>query len=176
MTTLSLCKPAVEFAAEYQAFVRESIATDGDYRWNNAELALEDFAAYVQELHEESQGIGLPDGVPPQQTYFVVINEDTVIGEMRYRPTITEPYEDVNGHLGLNLRPGYRSQGYGHIALQIMFDIARQDGLDGLFIPITGENVPSKGVTTKNGGKLIKTIEAEDGGDPTFCYWIDLTS
>lgn len=176
MSKITLCKPAVKFAEEYQSFIKESIEVDGDYPWNNASVALADFAAYIQELDEESAGIDLPEGVPPQQTYFIVLNDTAVIGEMRYRPTITEPYEDMNGHLGCNLRPAFRSQGYGNTALQLVLDIARADGLDSVFIPIEGENIPSKGVVAKNGGKLIKTIPADNPEKTSYCYWIDLTS
>lgn len=174
MPNIKLRNPDIKFAAEYQAFVSESIEVDGAYPWNNATRALANFAAYVQELNEESAGIGLPEGVPPQQTYFIVLDETTVIGEMRYRPTIVEPYEDMNGHLGCNLRPAYRSKGYGHIAVQLVLDIVRADGLTGVFIPIEGENRPSKGLVLKNGGQLVKTIEADEAdGQSTYCYWID---
>lgn len=174
MTTqpnIQLQRPDVRFADEYQAFVRESIAADGGYPWNNAELALNDFAAFVAELSDEAAGRNLPDGVPPQQTYFIVLDDAVVVGELRYRRDIDPPYEVHNGHIGCNVRPNQRGQGYGTLALRLALDIARQDGLDGVLLPIEGDNAPSVRVVSKHGGTLQKVVA---GDQPVYCYWVDL--
>ncbi len=52
---LRLVKPSLEFEAEYAAMVREFLATKESW-FNNFELALADFPAFVQELARRSAG------------------------------------------------------------------------------------------------------------------------
>jgi hypothetical protein len=63
---------ALHHGAAYVAMVAEHLASIEGYPYNNYPLAQVDFAAFVQELNDEAQGIGLPDGIPPQRTYVLV--------------------------------------------------------------------------------------------------------
>ncbi|MGH2496840.1 MAG: hypothetical protein ACRDIV_19220 [Ktedonobacteraceae bacterium] len=49
---LRLVKPSLDFGAEYTAMVREFLST-GEAWFNNFELALEDFPAFVLELQDD---------------------------------------------------------------------------------------------------------------------------
>lgn len=172
--SLTLEFPALRWQDEYLALLDESIAVDGRYPYNNVPLAQSDFAAYVQELEDEANGINLPPGIPPQQTYFLVKDGTPVIGEFRFRPHVEPPYEKRNGHIGYNLRPRYRGQGYGTHALALLLDEARRRGLSGVQIPIDGDNPASKRIAEKNGGVLQKQVTDPDTGVVTYCYWIAL--
>ena len=173
--SLVLELPALKWQAEYLALLAESRAADGDYPYNNVPLAQVDFAAFVQELADEALGNGLPPGVPPQQTYFVVLASTTVIGELRFRPVVDPPYERWNGHIGYNLRPRYRGQGYGTRALALVLVEARRRGLPGVQVPVEEPNPASARIVVKNGGVLAKRVTDPDTGRVTACYWIDLT-
>lgn len=172
---ISLEIPNTAWQDEYLAMINESFETDGRYPYNNVPLAQTDFAAFVQELDDESKGINIPPGIPPQQTYFVVKDKTTVIGELRFRPHVDPPYEERNGHIGYNLRPRYRGQGYGTRALALILDEARRLGLSGVQIPIEGHNPASVRITEKNGGVLERVVTDPATGETTACYWIDLT-
>jgi predicted acetyltransferase len=171
---LKLVKASEEFQTEYLAMIAESIEADGHYHYTNLPLAQSDFPAFIKELEDEAVGIGLPEGIPPQQTYFLIQDDKTVIGEFRYRPKVQLPYETMNGHIGYNLRPACRGKGYGTEALKLMLEMARSDGLAGVQIPIEGDNPASKRIVVKNGGYLEKTVVDEESGESTFCYWVDL--
>lgn len=56
---LELVKPSLVFEAEYTAMVRESLQTNESW-FNNFPLAQSNFSAFVRELEDEAQGIGLP--------------------------------------------------------------------------------------------------------------------
>jgi len=172
---LTLEQPSLVWQDEYLAMIAESLAVDGRYPYNNVSLAQADFGAYVQELEDEARGINLPPGILPQQTYFVVKDHTTVIGELRFRPEVAPPYEERNGHVGYNLRPRYRGQGYGTRALALILDEARRRGLPGVQIPIEEPNPASVRVTEKNGGVLDKRVTDTTTGATIGCYWIDLT-
>lgn len=171
---LTLEIPGAVWREEYQALLAESLAADGRYPYNNVPLAQADFLAFVQELADEAAGIGLPPGIPPQQTYFLVLDGATVIGELRFRPEVEPPYEERNGHIGYNLRPAYRGRGLGTRALALVLDEARRRGLTGVQVPIEGDNPASRRIVEKNGGVLEKVVVDPDTGVRTSCYWIDL--
>ena len=170
---LKLVIPDNSHAEEYNRMVQESIQIDGSYPYNNIDLAESDFPAFVQELAEEAEGINLPEDIPAQQTYLLLLDDKTVIGEFRFRPEVKQPYEDYNGHIGYNLRPDYRGKGFGTIGLKLMLGIARKQGLRMVQIPITGENPASVRIVEKNGGRLDKTV-TDESGEKTACYMVTL--
>ncbi|GCE24123.1 GNAT family N-acetyltransferase [Dictyobacter kobayashii] len=156
---LELIKPSIEYSAQYLAMVDEGIETGEGYGYNNVELAREDFAAFVQELEDESQGIGLPTGLPAQQTYFLLKEGQMVVGEIRFRPAITPPYEKYNGHIAYNIRPSQRGKGYATRQLALVLQEARKLGLPFVTLTVENDNPASVRVIQKNGGKLLQTIE-----------------
>ncbi len=170
---LRLVKPSLEFEAEYAAMVREFLSTREAW-FNNFELALADFSAFVQELHDEAQGIGLPPGVVPQQTYWLANEEQTLLGEIRLRPHLTPPFEQHNGHIGYNTRPLQRGKGYATCQLALILDEARQLGLSRVMLTIDGDNPASVRVIEKNGGWLDWQRVDPETGEMRSCYWIEL--
>ena len=192
--TLELVKPSVEYSHEYLAIVNEFMQENGEYSYNNAELARKDFTQFVRELEEEAQGIGLPDGIPPQQTYLLLKDGTQVVGEIRFRPILTPPYERYNGHIGYNIRPSQRNRGYATHQLALLLDEARRLQLAGISLTIDSDNPASERVIEKNGGTLLRSIENpvkvrvvvnDDDelqvvdvvrtGEKVDLYWIDLT-
>lgn len=170
---LGLVKPSLAFEAEYTTMVREFLAT-GEPWFNNFPLALEDFSAFVQELQDEAQGIALPPGVVPQQTYWLANEEDTLLGEIRLRPHLTPPFEQHNGHIGYNIRPSQRNKGYATCQLALVLDEARQLGLSRVMLTIDGDNPASVRVIEKNGGRLDWQRVEPETGETLSCYWIEL--
>src|SRR5579859_8144602 len=174
LETLTLTRPGVALGAAYLAMVDECIAAGEGYPFNNVDLARADFAAFVRELEDEARGIGLPPGIAPQQTYLLVEDGTTVVGEIRFRPTITPPFEAQHGHIGYNIRPSARGQGYATRQLALLLDEARQLGLAGVMLPVEGENPASARVIEKNGGKLVREFADPDSGETVRCFWIAL--
>ena len=191
--TLELVKPSIEYVPAYLAMVDEVMQQEGEYPYNNADLAREDFAQFVRELEEEAEGIGLPDGFPPQQVYWLLKDGKQIVGEIRFRPVLRPPYEKFNGHVGYNIRPSQQGKGYATRQLALLLDEARRFKLAGISMTIEGDNPASVRVIEKNGGKLLQSIEnpvkarimvTDDGelqvvdvvqeGEKLDLYWIDL--
>ncbi|HEY6542973.1 MAG TPA: GNAT family N-acetyltransferase [Ktedonobacteraceae bacterium] len=170
---LRLVKPSLEFEAEYSAMVSEFLAT-GEAWFNNFELALADFSAFVRELQDEAQGIGLPPDVVPQQSYWLANEQQTLLGEIRLRPHLTPPFEQHNGHIGYNTRPSQRGKGYATCMLFLVLDEARQFGLSRVMLTIDGDNPASVRVIEKNGGWLDWRRVEPETGEMRACYWIGL--
>lgn len=191
--TLKLVKPTIEFEAEYLAMIDEYREVGESYPYTNTELARRNFAAFLQELEDRAQGVRLPAGVPQLLTYWLVKERKLIVGEIRLRPTIPQPYEKYLGHIGYNIRRSQRGKGYATCQLALVLDEARRCNLAGVMITIMGDNPASVRVIEKNGGKLLQEIknlvtvetfiengkwQAKDvkyAGEKWFLYWIDLT-
>src|SRR5690242_5080380 len=126
-TALSEITP--ELAAAYLDMVDEFEAAGEGYGWNDVELARRDFAAFVDDLRNESLGIGLPPDIVPQTTYVLIDREGRALGEIRFRPRLTQPFEQHNGHIGYNIRPHQRGKGYATRMLALVLAKARALGL-----------------------------------------------
>ncbi|MDQ2713432.1 MAG: GNAT family N-acetyltransferase [Chloroflexota bacterium] len=193
--TLELAKPAVEYASGYLAMIDEYSEAGEEYVYNNIALAREDFAQFVHELEEEAEGIGLPPGVPAKQSYLLLKDGRHIIGEIRFRPHLTPPYERFFGHIGYNIRPAQRGHGYVTRLLALLLDEARKFHLPGVSLAVEPENLASIRVIEKNGGKLLQVIkdpvkaevivtdddelqliDAVQTGLVWDLYWIDLAS
>jgi predicted acetyltransferase len=170
---LALTRPSVELETEYTTMVREFEQTDEGW-FNNFPLALSDFPAFVSELEDEAQGINLPPDIVPQQTYWLVNDQARILGEIRFRPHLTPPFERHHGHIGYNIRPSERGKGYATCQLALMLDVARQQGLTRVMLTVDDENPASVRVIEKNGGKLEWKRTMSETEDQVSCYWIDL--
>ncbi len=193
MASFALIKPTVGLESEYLAMIDEYREVGESYPYTNTELARRNFAAFIQELKNRTQGMGLSTGIPQQQTYWFVKDAKTIIGEIRLRPTITQPYEKYLGHIGYNIRWSQRGKGYAARQLALVLVEAHRLKLPGVMLTILGENPASARVIEKNGGKLLQEVEnltvvrtfRENGkwktqdveyiGERWFLYWIDLT-
>lgn len=173
--TLALLRPSAALGLAYLAMVDECIAAGEGYPYNNVELAREDFAAFVRELEDEAQGIGLPPDIAPQQTYVLVKDATSVVGEIRFRPTIIPPYNLRNDHIGYNIRPSARGKGYATRQLALLLDEARRQRLAGVVLHVEGENPASVRVIEKNGGQMERDEADPDTGKRVRRFWITLT-
>lgn len=174
MEVLTLEELTEDLGPSYMQMVDEFEATSSEYPYNNVPLARSDFAAFVRELEDEKQGIGLPPGIEAQTTYVLVRNGEIVLGEFRFRPTVPPPYLSNNGHVGYNVRPSERRKGYAARGLMLVLNKARELGLEGLMIPINSENIGSIRTTEKNGGILWHQDPPSELGEITSWYWVKL--
>lgn len=156
---LALSRLRAELADAYLAMVDEFEAAGEGYPYNNIDLAREDFAAFVQELDDEEQGIGVPPGIAPQVTYVLLRDGQTVLGEIRFRAQ-TMPGRD---NIGYNVRPSERRKGYASYMLGQVLEQARELGLNGVLLAVEGENPGSTRTIAKYEGYLERQRAAPDG-------------
>ena len=169
---LALVEPMVAFKDQYLAMINEFITVGEGYPYNNIPLARRNFATFVQELEDEAEGIGLPEDMSAQQTYFAILDGSIVVGEVRFRPTLEPPFEEENGHIGYNIRPSYRGKGIATRVLALLLQEAQRLGLNGVLLTVEGENPASVRVIQKNGGKLQHKVMDREVGEIVSSYWI----
>ena len=170
----ALVEVTPDLARAYLDMVDEFEAAGEGYPFNDAKLARRDFAAFVDDLRNESLGVVLPPGVVPQTTSVLMDRYGRALGEIRFRPQLTPPFERHIGHIGYNVRPRQRGKGYATRMLTLVLDKARALGLERAMLPVEGENPASVRVIEKNGGVLERRIMDEASGEPIALYWIVL--
>jgi predicted acetyltransferase len=147
------------------------------YGWNDAETARADFAAFARDLAAEARGEGLPPGVPAQTTYILLDAEGRALGELRFRaePGATEDQMLAsNGHIGYNVRPSARGQGYATRMLALALERACATGLARVMLPVKDDNLASVRVVERNGGQLERRVTDPESGDVMRVFWIEL--
>ncbi len=174
LTGTSLSEITPDLAAAYLDMVDEFEAAGEGYGWNDIELACRDFTTFVSDLRNEKLGIGLPPGIVPQTTYVLLDDEGRALEEMRFRPHLTPPFEQHNGHLGYNVRPRQRGRGCATRMLALVLDKARACGLGRVMLTVDANNAVSIRVIEKLGGALEHSGVELRSGEIVSVYWIVL--
>lgn len=163
---MKLILPSVEFKDSFIEAVREfSADTANDNRSTRyMELRPEelevDFAEYVEKETSHSIGENLPEGYVPETSYWLI--EDTeFIGRVSIRHNLTEHLERVGGHIGYDIRPSKRNQGYGSKILELALPKAKELGIDPVLVTCDESNIGSRKIIEKNSGVLESVIEGK---------------
>ena len=133
----------------------------------------EDIAAFVQELHEKKHRSKLKPGIVPGSDFWLIDNNE-FIGGLSLRHELNENLLKIGGHIGYEIRPSKRRQGYGTEILRLGLEKAKELGLQKVLVNCDEDNIGSKKIIEHNGGVLENAIDIE--GDPVkkLRYWIDI--
>lgn len=166
---LCLIEPTAAWQAAFLAMAAEYAAA-GDLRY---QAAVTDFAGYLQRVADDAAGSRLPPGYVRQTTYWGV-DGTRIVGGIRLRYELTPLLRQVGGHIGYDIRPSMRGQGYGTLLLALTLARARKAGLAEVLITCDTGNIASARVIEKNGGRLVYQGLIEGHAEPISHYWIDL--
>ncbi len=86
------------------------------------EGALQDFGQYVAARRQEALGLGLLPGFVPACTYWLTDETQTIYGTIRYRPVLNEKLLHTGGHIGFDIAPSQRRNGYGTLMLRLLLE------------------------------------------------------
>jgi predicted acetyltransferase len=115
----------------------------------------EDFPAYVQSLEDEEHGINIRPGWVPCSHRWLLDDTGAIVGIVRVRHNLNNPFlaEEI-GHIGYDVPPSYRGQGYGIACLQAGLDMARTLQLKRVLVCADTDNPASWRVIEHCGGVL----------------------
>lgn len=170
LTTLrpDMREALIDYAAEFSA------AGEPRYAHITDKMTQEDFVELMRKQKANSQGEHLLPGRVPETVFFLVRDGSLLLGSSRLRHTLTPSLENEGGHIGYDIRPSQRGKGYATLLLNLVLEEARRLGLSGVLVTCDETNIASARVIEKNGGKLINTVAAEEGGQLVRRYWIEL--
>jgi len=164
----------LEAAAEYQKEYKET----GNQRLERyAKLNLDklndsgEFENFVNKLKAQAKGEGLPEGYVPSSVFWLVDGEE-FIGQVDIRHRLTPLLKETGGHIGYDIRPSKRKQGYGKLILKLALEKAKELGIKDALVTCDVTNTVSKKVIEANGGKLESQLKGAVGKPDKLRYWI----
>ena len=170
-----LIGPTAEREVEFVSMAKEFVA-EGDtvYAKMYAE-AVQDFRAYVAKLQDVANRKNLPEGWVRGSTYWLVGSDCRILGSTRLRHSIeTEYLRYCGGHIGYDIRPSQRGNGYGTAALALTLQKARQSGLGRVLLTCNADNAASRRIIEKCGGKFASQIVCKNEWKVIRRYWVEL--
>ncbi|MGR9049686.1 GNAT family N-acetyltransferase [Halobacillus faecis] len=170
---MKLVEPTIELEESYLCFYKE---------WKESGEAMipwviekdpTNFHDMVQNLHNDANGLDLPEGFVPGSTYWLVDQENKVIGAVNIRHSLTEPLRNAGGHIGYGIRPSQRRKGYATELLRLSLEKSRELGIPSALVVCDEINIGSMKTILNNGGVEDHDF-IEDDGNVVKRYWIDL--
>lgn len=84
------------------------------------------FPAMVQELLDAHNGINIPETWVPDSTYWLVTDENKIVGAVNIRHSLTEHLFNAGGHIGYGIRPSERRKGYATKLLALSLEKTKE--------------------------------------------------
>jgi len=164
---MEIVRPALEYLPGYVAALERGWSPD---HTRGADAALEELgqierdpSAFVEDLTDrnaEGPPIRLPDGTSARRLpgYRLWLWDGEFCGSISFRwePGTSALPSHVLGHIGYAVVPWKQGRGYAKLALKLMLERARAEGLEYVEITTDPENVASRRVVEANGGVLIE--------------------
>jgi predicted acetyltransferase len=137
--------------------------------------ALQDFEAYLAQVRRfEDAATVPPDRVAGTEFWLEV--EGEIVGCVRLRFALNASLEREGGHIGYDVRPSARRQGFGNLLLRLVLPEARLVGLQRALLTADADNYPSLRIIEKNGGVYAGQAVSVKSGKRVRRYWIELTA
>lgn len=171
MINLRLVKPQLELENEYLSFYREwKDSGENMVPWVISKDP-SDFHGMLDHLSDNEKGHGLPEGWVPDSTFWLVDQDNKVLGAVNIRHRLTEHLNNSGGHIGYGIRPTERKKGYATILLELALHEARKLGIYEALVVCDAVNIASERTIIKNGG-IPDADFIEDDGNVIKRYWI----
>ncbi|MGZ3608568.1 MAG: GNAT family N-acetyltransferase [Ktedonobacteraceae bacterium] len=168
---LFLAKPSVTYRDSFIQSVPEFQAEGRQLHYDLKSIT-SDFGAFVQELLYQKDRARLKPGRVPASEFWLI--DDEFIGRLSLRHELNEYLLKIGGHIGYEIRPSNRRQGYGTEILRLGLEKASELGLHRVLVTCDEDNIGSKKIIEHNGGMFENAIEID--GDPVkkLRYWIEI--
>lgn len=134
----------------------------------------EPFDEFISRLRGYKEGRNLPNGFVPESVFWLIDDEGEFIGRVSIRHELTERLREIGGHIGYEIRPSKRRQGYGTLILSLALNEARSLGLRRALITCDETNVGSRKIIEYNGGVLENKVSQGEGKPNKLRFWIEL--
>jgi predicted acetyltransferase len=128
---------------------------------------------FVDQVHATDQE---RTGKVPQTDFFLLHNRTTIVGRSAVRHWLTPSLKNIGGHIGYRIRPTERRKGYGTLLLALTLLEARKLGLERVLLTCDSDNIGSRKIIERNGGKLASESPTRPEGIVVARYWIECSS
>jgi predicted acetyltransferase len=171
-----LVLPSSRYKTSYLEALRE-FQREGRYNYHDVDKLQLDFQPHVEEerqcIHDENI---MAYRVP--ETIFWLVDDGEFIGRLEFRHELNDHLLEIGGHIGYSIRPSRRREGWGKRILELGVQKAREYDMDRVLLTCDPDNVASRKIIEKNGGKFENRVDVvRDGLEyHKLRFWIDVDS
>jgi predicted acetyltransferase len=165
-----LTEPTLRYRDSFLAAIREFQSEGRHSDLNTAEMR-QHFPRYLQSWQDRKHH---PAPGMVAETTFWLMDGATFIGRLSLRHELNANLVQFGGHIGYEIRPTKRRQGYGTRILQLGLEQARARRLERVLITCDDTNIASARIIEANGGLLENIILVEGRSIATRRYWIEV--
>ena len=135
---------------------------------------IEDFAKFIKMLDDYENATNLDERFCSTTSYFVIDENDKLVGAASLRNYLTIEGYNTWGHIGYGVRPNERRKGYATHILKMVLEEAKNRKLYKVLIGCHTSNVGSSKVIENCGGMLENIVEdPNDICETINRYWIE---
>ncbi|MGY1463124.1 GNAT family N-acetyltransferase [Bacillus toyonensis] len=131
------------------------------------------FPAMIQELLDAHNGVNLPESWVPDSTYWLVTDENKIVGVVNIRHSLTEHLFNTGGHVGYGIRPSERRKGFATKLLELSLEKTKELNIEKVLVVCDEVNTGSEKTILHNGGLRDDDFIEEDG-NIVRRFWIEL--
>ena len=170
MKNPKLVLPSVEYKESFLEALKE-YQEEGLLHYMDLKIEdlRENFEAYIQGLLDQADGKNLPQGYVAMTRYWLVDGSE-FIGRFDIRHELNSFLKKEGGHIGYDVRPTKRKQGYGSVGLELALLKAKELGLKKVLLTCNRSNSASIKIIEKCAGVL----DTQNDSSEKNVYWIEL--
>jgi predicted acetyltransferase len=172
MEKLKLIEPTADLKAEHDQMLLEWIQSGERLVPYTLQYDSSDFKSYIIRLENCKKGIGLPENFVPNSTFWLVNEDNRILGTTDLRHSLTDFLYIEGGHIGYGIRPSERNKGYATKILELALIETRKLSISKALLTCDKSNTASEKVILKNKGVFYKENILD--GVKKLSFWIDL--
>lgn len=167
---MRLIKPTIIFKKAYLEMLKDWEKTKEKKVPFSLKYETIDFQKFL-ELNEHFE-LHPAKGFVCHSTFWLLNDEDKIVGTSNIRHALTEKLLMEGGHIGYGISPSHRRKGYATKILELSLKEAKKMGIKKALLTCDKDNIGSNKVIQKNGGIFRK--EQLVKGKLSLSFWIEI--
>ncbi|WP_413374906.1 GNAT family N-acetyltransferase [Alkalihalobacillus sp. 1P02AB] len=169
---VKLIKANKEWLGPYQEFYDEWFKSgEKMVPWVIRESS-NDAEAMFSFLQKQETGVGLSASQVKNTTYWLINEEEEVVGAVNIRHTLNSFLFEQGGHIGYGIRPSARQKGYATQILALALQESNKLGIKKVLVCCDEDNLASYKTIVKNGGMIDEDFVTDDG-EVIKRFWVE---
>ncbi len=139
-------------------FFQNNDAYENGFVNDYKDVSYGDFLTHaIPERLDAEKGINLKEGYVPDIYYFLLDDEEQIVGVYKLRLRLNDFLRNGPGHVGYMIDKDHRHRGYGKKGLALLIELIKKEDLikeDELYFETHNDNVFSMRTILANGGYI----------------------
>lgn len=169
---MKLLKPCKKYEKDYYMLVNSAIKNNDVKELGNAYRENESYNDFLSRVKNREKGINISKMDVPSSTYFIINDENRLVGTIDLRHTLNDNYYYRLGHIAYYIKKEERNKGYAAESLKLALKIYQKHNINEVLITCLSDNIASKKVIIKNGGVFEKRFFEKSFNSYIDRYWI----